>query len=163
VQLHVFAGAVELDVRSQKLRLPEGESCIVSDGAQPVTTQALRDRIKQLQRTVSDGDVALSQLYEKLCAHYSKRLAELRAEAGPHELAYRQERIALLENLLAAHTKAFETLQAKKPDIPDLKAAQTTLGHLDDLRREAESVRERLARLLADHPASSEQAGGPAP
>ena len=148
VRLHVFDGEVELDLGVQKLTLSRGESCILSSGVSSGSSRSLRQAVKRLREAIGEDVIAMRARYARLCSRYAGRLENLRGARGTDAPPYRGERIRLLEQLLPAHARVLDQIEARHAALFELEAAEAELERLDEVRTEADAAWEQLVVLL---------------
>lgn len=151
IRIHVYRGRLDLDLGTQKLSLASGDSAVIAGGVSAGTARALQARIAELRTAVGEATLAERELYANLCAGYARRILELRAiaRAGDKSLPHLQERLELVEGLLADHGAALARIEAAHPQVWELDAAEAELRRLELLHEEADHALERYLTLLA--------------
>jgi len=146
IRVHVYSGRLVIDLGAQKLELAQGDSAIISGGVSAGSTSAVEARIRELRVAIGADEQARRRRYRRLCAHYARRLLELRAAGEGEAPSYLPERTALVDELLRTHARTLGRLEAEIPEFLELEAAEAELERLDFLRIRAEDA---LKRVLA--------------
>lgn len=144
IRVHVFTGKLELDLGTQTLKLLAGDSCIILGGASAGPTHLLLERVAQLRLAIGTAALGRRLRYQRLRRQYARRLLELRAAKGDDAPPHLARRIAVVDELLRAHTAALSRLEAARADVFELDAAEDELRRHDALREEALDALERL-------------------
>ncbi|HUT34235.1 MAG TPA: zf-HC2 domain-containing protein [Planctomycetota bacterium] len=146
IRLHVFSGHLDLDLGTQRLALAAGDSAIIAGGVSAGTARVIEERVRELHAALGEDSVRQRELYAWLRDDYARRLLELRSTAREQGLPYLPERVALVEELLGAHSAALGRLETAHPAFFELDAATAELRRLEQLGEEADRT---LARFLA--------------
>ena len=149
IRVHVFAGTLELVLGSQRLVLQPGDSAIIAGGVSAGGIHALQARIGELRLAIGEEALATRCLYRWLRDMYAQRLLELRSATAETAPPYLAERLALVEGLMHAHARTLARLEAERPELFELDAAEAELWRLDDLTDEAHHAYERLLAQTA--------------
>ncbi len=151
IRVHVYKGHLDLDLGTQKLSLAPGDSVVISGGVSAGTARAIEARIAELRAAVGDHVLDQRELYADLREDYARRLLELRALArgGDESLPHLQERLHLVDGLLADHAAALARIEAAHPQLFELDAAEAELHRLELLSEEADHALDRYLTLLA--------------
>lgn len=143
IRVHVFTGHLAIDLGTHQLSLQPGDSCIIAAGTTAGATHTIEAHAAELRRTIGQATLERRRRYQALRAQYAHRLLFLRSAKGSH-LPQRARRIALLNELITSHTQGLARLEAARPQILELDAAEFELRRHEQLREEALDVFQRL-------------------
>jgi hypothetical protein len=150
IRVHVFSGRLEVDLGAQQLVLSQGDSAIIAGGVSAGSTRALEARIEQLRSAIGEQVLARRRRYRQLRQHYARRVLELASAQGRDAPSDLGERLALVRGLARAHARGLARLEAERPEVFELDAAEAELERLDQLRETADEALERLVTLVSD-------------